>query len=315
LTDFIKVNITELNPSLLEENPLLMFEQRNISNEGFLFPKLDKNNKNIKDKNGNDIYKTPYKISFYNSLEFRIYESGRITMSGSLHKYWNNEMCNGAHNFNDFDYKTFLFVLNDLKHKFSIPLKNCVLKSLEVGINIIPTIPTNQFLDYCFLHKTKQFEWQKNSNEGKYKQVEHIQYIIKIYNKALHYQKDFDIKTEIMRFEIKYIKMQKINERGIYNLMDLANYGLYNFKDVLLNEFNNILYYDNTIQSESHRISNYRNLLYWVELLNKPTKTSYYKHREILKNLTSECSNKIQNQIAEIIKDKIDFLTESFQYY
>jgi hypothetical protein len=53
-----------------------------------------------------------------------------------------------------------------------------------------------------------------------------------------------------MRFEIKYTKMQT-NERGIYNLQGLTSYGLHNFKDELLNEFNNILFYDNTIQSKS----------------------------------------------------------------
>jgi hypothetical protein len=50
----------------------------------------------------------------------------------------------------------------------------------------IPPITTNQFLDYCFLHKTKPFEYQKNSDEGKYKQCNTLN-ILKIYNKALHY--------------------------------------------------------------------------------------------------------------------------------
>jgi hypothetical protein len=72
-----------------------------------------------------------------------------------------------------------------------------------------------------------------------------------------------------MRFEIKYTKMQKLNERGIYNLQDLASYGLHNFKDELLNEFNNILFYDNTIQSKSQSIVHYKNALYWIELLSK----------------------------------------------
>jgi hypothetical protein len=56
-----------------------------------------------------------------------------------------------------------------------------------------------------------------------------------------------------MRFVIKYTKRcKKLNERGIYNLQGLTSYGLY-FKDELLNEFNNILFYD-TIQSKSQSI-------------------------------------------------------------
>ena len=293
MIDFIKINIKELNPAILEANHLLDF----YSNVNESTGEIIRTN-----RKGETI--APYKNAFFNGLEFKIYDTGHITLSGSLHKYWNS----GAQNFNDFNFDAFLFTLNDLKIKFKINLEHCVLKCLEVGINIIPPIPTNQLLDYCFLHKTKPFEYQKNSDEGKYKQVQHEQYIIKIYNKALHYKKNFDIETEIMRFEIKYIKMQKLNECGIYNLQDLSNYGLHNFKDALLNEFNNILFYDNTIQSKSRSISNYKNPLYWIELLNRPTKTSYYKHKGILKNITSESSNKIQLQTTEIMSNKIDFL-------
>lgn len=293
LIDFIKIIIKELNPAILEANPLLDF-----------FDNINLSTGEIKTTNRAGQIIKPFKNAFYNGLEFKIYDTGHVTLSGSLHKYWNS----GAHNYNDFNFEAFLYALSDLKQKFDITPAQCILKCLEIGINIIPPIPTNQFLDYCFLHKTKPFEYQKNSDEGKYKQVQHSQYIIKIYNKALHYKKNFEIDTEIMRFEIKYTKMQKLNERGIFTLQDLANYGLHNFKDELLNEFNNILFYDNTIQSKSRSISNYKNPLYWIELLSKPTKTNYYKHKGILKNLTSYNSDKIQIQTTEIMSKKIDFL-------
>ncbi len=308
LVDNIKININELNPAILEANPLLIFEQRNISNEGLLFPVLDKNKEHAKDKNGNLLFKTTYKNAFYNGLEFKIFDTGLITISGSLHKYWNK----GAQNYNDFNFEAFLWVLNDIKHKFSITPEQCILKCLEIGINIVPPIPTNQFLNYCFLHKTKPFEKPFNSLEGKYSQVRHSQYIIKIYNKALHYKsKGFDIKGEIMRFEIKYTKMQKLNERGIYNLQDLANYGLHNFKDELLNEFNNILFYDNTIQTQSRSISNYKDANYWNDLLSSKRNDLFNYHRKHLKKLTAQSSQKIQFQTSEIMSNKIDFLNSN----
>jgi hypothetical protein len=139
--------------------------------------------------------------------------------------------------------------------------------------------------------------------------VQHSQYIIKIYNKALHYKsKGFEIDTEIMRFEIKYTKMQKLNERGIFTLQDLANYGLHNFKDELLNEFNNILFYDNSIQSKSRSISNYKNPLYWIELLSNKRNDLFNYHRKHLNKLTAQSSQKIQFQTTEIMSKKIDFL-------
>lgn len=294
MIDFIKIIIKELNPAILEANPLLDFHSNLNESTGELMRT---------NRKGETI--TSYKNAFYNGLEFKIYDTGHITLSGSLHKYWNS----GAHNYNDFNSEAFLDVLNDLKQKFDIITAQCILKCLEIGINIIQPIPTNQFLDYCFLHKTKPFEFQKNSDEGKYKQVQHSQYIIKIYNKALHYKsKGFELDTEIMRFEIKYTKMQKLNDRGIYSLQDLANYGLHNFKDEILNEFNNILFYDITIQSKSRSISNYKNPLYWVELLKNESKDLFNYHRNHLKKLTSSTSQKIQFQTSEIMSKKIDFL-------
>jgi hypothetical protein len=297
LVDFIKIIIKDLNPSILEANPLLDF-----------FDNINLSTGEIKtfNKQGNKI--TPFKSANYRGLEFKIYDNGTITLSGSLHKYWNS----GAHNFNDFNFKAFLCVLNDLNTKFNIVIENCILKCLEIGINIIPPTKTNHILDYCFLHKTNPFEYQKNSNEGKYKQVQHSQYIIKIYNKALHYQKDYtEIKTEIMRFEIKYTKMQKLNERGIYNLKDLANYGLHNFKNEILNEFNNILFYDTTIESKSKSLTNYKNPLFWIELLSNKKKDLFNYHRNHLKKLTAQNSNKIQFQTTEIMSEKIDLLNSN----
>ena len=294
MVDYIKILITDLNPFILEANPLLDF-----------FDNINLSTGEIKTTNRQGNKVTPYKNALYNGLEFRIYDTGTVTLSGSLHKYWNS----GAHNFNDFNYYAILCVINDLKTKFEIQPENCILKCLEIGINIIPPIPTNHILDYCFLHKTNPFEYQKNSNEGKYKQVQHSQYIVKIYNKALHYKKDYsEIKTEIMRFEIKYTKMQKLNERGIYNLNDLVKYGLHNFKNELLNEFNNILFYDTTIQSKSKSLTNYKNPLYWIELLSNKQKDLFNYHRKHLKKITSQSSDKIQFQTSEIMSKKIDFL-------
>jgi hypothetical protein len=64
---------------------------------------------------------------------------------------------------------------------------------------------------------------------------------------------------------LNILRCKKLNERGIYNLQGLTSYGLHNFKDELLNEFNNILFYDNTIQSKSQSIVHNKNsLLDWI---------------------------------------------------
>lgn len=300
LVDFIKIIIKDMQPSILEINPLLDFYDTINLTTGEM---------KTTNRNGNKV--TPSKNASYKGLEFKIYDTGTITLSGSLHKYWND----GAHNYNDFNNEAVLFVLSDLNRKLDIDPNKCILKCLEIGINIKPPVPTNEILDNCLLHKTKPFEYQKNSDEGKYKQVQHSQYIIKIYNKALHYKsKGFAIKDEVMRFEIKYTKMQKLNEKGIFSLQDLMNYGLENFKDIVLNEWQNVLFYDNTIQidhlsSRSKKaLLEYSNPNYWTGLLaNNQTKNFTY-HKNQLKKIVSNNSNKVQDLTAEIIGKKIDFL-------
>ena len=294
MIDFVKIYLKDFNPSILEGNTRLDF-----------FDNIDLSTGQIRttNRNGNKI--TPYKNAFYNGLEFRVYENGRTTIQGSLHKFWNL----GAHNYNDFNFSAFSDVLDTLKKDFGIQPEQCILNCLEVGINVTPPIPTNDILDYCFLHKTKPFEYQKNSDEGKYKQCEHSHYFIKLYNKALHYSKQgFDIESEIMRFEIKYKKMERVNNLGIYTLNDILNKGFGIFKNELLTEWQNILFYDTTIVSNSIRLTNYKNPLYWSDLVNKPTKSNYYKHRGFLKDLTIKFSENRHQILTEIMNQKIDYL-------
>lgn len=294
MVDYIKILIKDLNSSFLEANPLLEF-----------FDNINLSTGEIKTVNHKGQKITPYKNAFYNSLEFKIYDTGTITLSGSLHKYYNA----GAHNFNDFNFEAFLNVLTDLKDKFNITPEQCILKCLELGLNITPPKPTNEILEYCFLHKTKPFEYQKNSGEGKYKQCVHSQYIVKIYNKALHYKKDFpEIKTEIIRFEIKYTRMERLNKLGVFNLNDISKLGFKYFENELLTEWQNVLFYDTTINAKSKRLLNYQNPIYWSELTQKPTKTNYYKHKRILIDFTLNYSQKIQHQLTEIMSKKIDCL-------
>jgi hypothetical protein len=117
-----------------------------------------------------------------------------------------------------------------------------------------------------------------------------------------------------MRFEIKYIKMQKLNERGIYNLQDLINYGLHNFKKDLLNEWANVLYFDNPTRIDhlsaktKNALLEYSNPNYWTGLLANNQTENFKYHKKQLKKITLENSNKVQDLTAEIMSKKIDFL-------
>ena len=138
-------------------------------------------------------------------------------------------------------------------------------------------------------------------------QAVHSQFFIKLYNKKLHYQKKgFNIEQETLRFEIKYRKMEKLNKIGIYNLQELIEYGVQNFKSNLLDEWSKILFFDKSIKHNSSRLTNYNNPLYWQGLAKR--KSSFNKHKKILRELTSNHSQNIQNEVSEIIAQKVDEL-------
>src|SRR5690554_2878116 len=70
--DFFKGWLTGIDRKTLVENPLL---------QQYFHTK------------GDEIEKEYYQ---YRNMKFRLYQSGRMTIEGSLHKYWNN----GEHNHN-----------------------------------------------------------------------------------------------------------------------------------------------------------------------------------------------------------------------
>lgn len=283
MIDFVKYRVIHTNPDTIEGNPLLDFYNKVNTKTGEL---------------------GKYINAFHRGLEFRIYEptathpDRRITLEGSLHKYWNN----GAHNFNDFGINEINEVLNDIESKFSIRPENCILKALEIGVNILPQLPTKTVLRCCLFHKTNQFKWIFTKDEGNYIQAEHQKYIVKIYDKRLHYQNQgFKIPNEIMRFEIKYTKMHQLNTQGIYSLADLLKYGLDSFSNNLLKEWQNVLFYDLTAKE---RLSKYSNPNYWESL---PYEQFRYQRKKLELN-QSKNSRNLKNIIAQLITEKYGFL-------
>lgn len=237
MIDLTKFELVNSNTMYFEDHPLLLFELKNVTQDGELMPRLEKG-KVVTDKEGNKIYKTIYKQAFYKGLEFRIYDItkltpyNRITIKGSLHKYWNN----GVYNFNDFNISAIMDVQKDLKDKFNIDFDNCVLSQLEIGINILPPEITKKILRYCLLHKTSELKFIFTKDKGNYKLTNYQRHFIKLYDKRTHYEnKGFEIDTEIFRIEKKWSKMVELNNKGIYTLNDLIKYGLHNFKSDLLN--------------------------------------------------------------------------------
>ncbi|TXB66861.1 hypothetical protein FRY74_01360 [Vicingus serpentipes] len=243
---------------------------------------------------------TPHQTAYYKGLTFVIYDTGSIFISGSIHKYYYN----GLHNFKDFGIHEINHVLNDFKDNFKITPEQCILKNIELGANLIPPIKTETILNGCLLHKTKPFEFKYNSDEGKYLQCSHSQYWVKIYDKRKHYQKHFNIENDILRFELKFNRMEYFNKKDIYTLKDLIKSNLRRFKDRLLTEWNNVLFYDKTSINKSQKQLQYSNPYYWLELKSQ----NFKYHRNELNKLINQNPKNIKGQITKLLSKKIDIV-------
>lgn len=143
MIDFVKFDLIDMDSNLLLENPYLHF-------------------KDIVETKTGEIGK--YQQAIYHGLKFKIYhtikvlkQKGRITLEGSLHKYWNK----GKHNFNDFGITELYSVIKEIEQKFKINPSNCEIKQLEIGMNLIVNYKIPTFLSYCIMHKKSLFKWGK----------------------------------------------------------------------------------------------------------------------------------------------------------
>ena len=286
MIDFVKYQLTTYDKDTLLNSPLLVF-----------FDKVNNSTGEI----------AVYQNAYFRGLEFKIYyptnahPKERITVEGSYHKYWNN----GSHNFNDFNIHNIYEVLKDLELKFNINPNQCRLIQLEIGINILPPIKSKTIVKGCMFYKTTQFKSIYTKDEGNYNQVKAQRFFVKIYDKRTHYQnKGFKIDNEILRIEKKYSKSEELHKLGIYTMQDLINYGLNNFKPMLLDLWNNTTYYDKKLLKDYPNRYNYNSIDYWQGLTKRQRKYQLEK----LNNLYKQNRESMKNIVSNLISRKVDCL-------
>ena len=235
----------------------------------------------------------------YKGLKFIIYRNGFILMQGSLHKYFNN----GVHNYNDFKACHLLSVLQELQDKFSIDLSTATIQNIEFGINIKPPANTNLIIDRLLCHSTENFKDVSIIN-GNYKQAVHQRYIVKVYNKGLHY----NLPYELLRFELKFIKMIDLNKLGLLNLNDLTSIAWQKaILELLTKEWNNVLLYDFTIHVDrlknnlrDKKLNQWQNVHFWLGL----TKQQRFEQRRQYQECVEVYSSRIHESIGNLITKK-----------
>ncbi|MBS1580819.1 MAG: hypothetical protein JST66_01330 [Bacteroidetes bacterium] len=110
-----------------------------------------------------------------------------------------------------------------------------MLTNLEVGVNIVPSVPTRQALQQIILHRTKHATGMGRGAVGI--EFRHAMYLIKIYDKALH----ANVEGEILRFEVAVKKMRELEMFNIRTLHDLFEVSVWaDMRTYLLRRFDEL---------------------------------------------------------------------------
>jgi hypothetical protein len=270
--DYIKCEVIGLDKDHFLNNPKLVFTPK------------------IKDRD-----EVHFQYLIDQNIKLKVYESNKIFIDGSLHKYANN----GIHNHNDFTHLGFSRVLDSLKNRFEIEPKNMRVLCLEFGYNITPPIDPDLIINHLLKHKNKDVEVLLSNDRAKYRQFKHGNYILKIYNKG----KQYDCEDEILRIEVKQTNWHEYRTIGINTLEDFIKHDKTTFVDSLLTKWNEVLFYDPTIKDNAQFIQ-YRDVNYWNELRATVSGKTYNKHANRLKQLNATKGENVQLKVSELIREK-----------
>ena len=192
------------------------------------------------------------------NMKLNLFPKGYIELSGSLHKYYND----GKHNYNQFGRKEAEIALKRLIEVTGLELPIFKVESVEVGVNLMPPIPSDDIINNALMYKRKPFEAKYRNDEGNYNQVKLYEYLVKLYNKRLHYEKQgHDIGHEILRFELKIIKMRMLAKYRVFTLEDLMNNIEDIARDLLPKAWMEVMFYDPTMNKQTEeQIIKYANV-------------------------------------------------------
>ena len=225
-------------------------------------------------------------------------------LAGSLHKY--RSIIKGIATCEQIDkhqgYNGDLFTLQDITEIIAhlcgvldISPHVCTLQNIEIGVNNVVTFAPFDFLKGVLYHRNDYSPTIKHG--GNYIQFEHAQYYIKLYNKGRQYE----LPNNVIRVEIKVMKMQKLIEAGI-NISTLADINESTLKqafNLLYNEFNEVIYYDYSLKTErlteakQRKVLEYQNRTFWKGLDRQQKKNS----RKQLSSLIDKHSDNYKGQI------------------
>lgn len=291
--DYVKLHLKNIDFNQLEFDSNLNFTLELGTNTGELFTKK--------------------RVALYHHCTIKIIQGKEekfVEFTGSLHKMWNSirgiptpnlapRSKDRGFNGNSFTYSEFCKARIHLELLFSCKSENMIIKNIEFGANVHLPFNTSQFLKGLLYHKGRAFE--SRYRETFHKAI-HSYYYLKLYDKAAQYKMN---EQNILRVEISIKRTEEMRrcKLGIVSLSDINISSLNNALKMLVNRFNEVVYYDISIKeeylskAEKRNLLNYKNPRYWIEL-----KTNHHdRPKKHLKGIIEMHSDNIGKQISNAL--------------
>lgn len=233
-----------------------------------------------------------------NEFKVKVFQSNRVEIRGSLHKYY----VQGA-NTGDFTYSMLCKAVKRLAVELKTSPENLFLENIEIGVNLILPFCPNIVLENVICVKSgTQFNIRK---EGLRECLRAI-YRHKIYNKSAQYGIPY---KHILRYEIHFDKMCKLRPvKTLHDLTKIEHWIM--FQEILLKHFDEIIFADfypyeelpererNFYREKVNKINNHR---FWKKLKPKSRHDNFKRVKHLQDNFGQ---NKFSAQLHSMIEKK-----------
>ncbi len=255
-----------------------------------------------------------------NFLTGKEFKTVNVEINGSIHK---NHFA--GQNYDPFHWDQLQYEIGRFCESLKLDEDKAVIQNLEFGVNIsVPFRPYEFLTENLISYKGEPFNKYNSDSNGKCLGYvcKMAQYSIKIYDKGLQYELfPADSPNGLMRFEVRYVKMQQLNRAGIKTLADLRNVEkVGQLKTVLMRSWNHVLIFDPAVNVKSIGLKDRkdRDLLkdgqnpkYWQKLKKDADRNVFDYQRDKFKrlikkyggNLHESLGNKIEKEWQDLFKN------------
>ncbi len=247
-------------------------------------------------------------------MEVRVTQKS-VFVKNSLHKLFNLLGEDGNHNANDFTYSSLCQMIDYLVAHLP-QLDSAKITQLEFGLNVNTDISAEEIIrNNVLMHNLKAHSHNKKFyGKGEYKQFDHYNYELKIYDKAKQYR----LNQNILRFEVRFSRSRDFNRIGVHSISDLKSKEcLGSLFDILMKRYNELLIVDRLDSEElteeiSNEISRYLCSFFWQDLKDRKHRNVKAKLKKRFFGLLEDYNLlKTKNQIRTLLTDKFNQLINS----